>query len=238
MHISKFIYCAFLGLAVNMTVAEEEEPPFFKATYKLFSSGLEIAQMERKLHKEGEEGYIYSSITDTVGLVAMFHKDHIVEVSQWKIVDNHIRPLNYTYSRDRGKKNRRINIDFDWDNKIINNVVNEKYRQMPLQAGILDKLLYQYALMRDLRNNQAEIAYEVTDGGKMKKYNFAKMEDENMQTTLGLLHTVKLQKIKHDDKSRLIIWAAPSLKYLPVKVESTDEDGRTTTALIQTLTWL
>ena len=238
MHICKFIYCAVLGLAVNMAVAAEEEPPFFKATYKLFSSGLEIAQMERKLHKQGDEGYIYSSITDTIGLVAMFHKDHIVEESQWILVDNHIRPLNYTYIRNRGKKNRRINIDFDWDNKIINNVVNDRYRQMPLQAGILDKLLYQYALMRDLRNNQAEIAYEVTDGGKMKKYDFAKMENEIVQTPLGPLQTVKLQKIKHDDQSRLIIWAAPSLKYLPVKVESTDEDGRTTTALIQTLTWL
>ena len=237
MHICKFIFFLSLNMAVNMAFAVEEEPPFFKATYKLFSSGLEIAHMERNLHKQGDEGYIYSSITNTVGLVAMFHKDHIVEVSQWKIIDNHILPLNYTYTRNRGKKNRKINIDFDWANKVINNVVNEKYRQMPLQTGMLDKLLYQYALMRDLRNNQAEIAYEVTDGGKMKKYNFARMGDEIVQTPLGPLQAAKLQRIKHDDQSRLIIWAAPSLKYLPVKVESTDEDGRSTTALIQTLSW-
>ena len=238
MHIGKYIYCAFLSLAVNVTVAAEEEPPFFMATYKLFSSGLEIAQMERRLQKQGEEGYIYSSITHTVGIVAMLHKDHIVEESQWNLVDNLIRPLNYTYIRSGGKKNRRINIDFDWDNKIINNVVNERYRQMPLQTGILDKLLYQYALMRDLMNHQAEIAYEVTDGRKMKKYDFAIMEEEFVKTPLGPLQTVKLQKVKHDDKSKLIIWAASSLKFLPVKVESTDDDGTTTTAIIQTLTWL
>jgi hypothetical protein len=238
MHICKFIYCAYLVLAANSAVAKEEEPPFFNATYKLFSSGLEIAQMERTLHKQGEDGYIYSSITDTIGLVAMFHKDHIVEESHWKIVDNHIRPLHYTYIRNGGKKTRRINIDFDWDRKLISNIVNERHQQMPLQTGILDKLLYQYALMRDLRNNQAEIAYELTDGGKMKKYNFAKMEDEIVQTPLGPLPTVKLQKIGQDDKSKLIFWSAPSLKYLPVKVESTDEDGHTTTAIIQTLTWL
>ena len=238
MHIGKYIYCAFLSLAVNMTVVAEEEPPFFKATYKLFNSDLEIAQMERKLQKQGEEGYIYSSITNTVGLVAMLYKDHIVEESKWKLVDNLIRPLNYTYIRNGGKKIRRINIDFDWDKKIINNVVNERYRQMPLQTGILDKLLYQYALMRDLRNNQAEIAYEVTDGKKMKKYNFAIMEEEFVKTPLGPLQTVKLQKVKHDDNSKLIIWAAPSLKFLPVKVESTDDDGTMVTAIIQTLTWL
>ena len=234
----KFICCLCLILAVNMAFATAEVPPFFNATYKLFSRGLEIAQMERSLHKQGVDGYIFTSITDTVGIVAMFHKDHIVEESQWKIVENQIRPQNYTYIRNGGKKNRRINIDFDWANKIINNVINERQKQMPLQVGILDKLLYQYALMRDLGSNHAEIAYEITDGGKMKKYHFAKMEEALIQTPLGPFQTVKLQKVGQDDKSKLIFWSAPSLNYLPVKVESTDEDGHTTIALIQTLTWL
>ena len=109
---------------------------------------------------------------------------------------------------------------------------------MPLETGMLDKLLYQYALMRDLMNNQAEIVYAVTDGGKMKKYNFARLAEEIVQTPLGDLQTVKLQKVRQDDNSKLIIWSAPALSFLPVKVESTDEDGRTTTALIQTLTWM
>ena len=237
MHKCKFIYCLGLILTITMTDVAAE-PPFFNATYKLFSRGLEIAQMERSLQKQGEDGYTYTSITDTVGLVAMFHKDHIVEESRWKIVDNQIYPQYYTYIRNGGKKTRRINIDFDWSGRIINNVVNERRRQMPLRVGILDKLLYQYALMRDLGNNPAEITYEVTDGGKMKIYHFVKMEDELLKTPLGPVQTVKLQKVGQDDKSRLIFWAAPSLEYLPVKVESTDEDGHTTIALIQTLQWL
>ena len=109
---------------------------------------------------------------------------------------------------------------------------------MPLVPGMMDKLLYQYALMRDLMNNQPEITYDVTDGGKMKKYNFERLKEEVIHTPLGDINTVILQKIKHDDKSKLIIWAAPALKYLPVKVESTDEDGLTTIAIIQTLAWI
>jgi len=237
MHKYKYIFCLCLILTVSMTVAAAEDPPFFNATYKLYSRGLEIAQMERSLHRQGPNGYTYTSVTDTVGLVALFHKDHIVEESRWKIVDNQIHPQNYTYIRKGGKKNRRINIDFDWTNKIINNIVNERQRQMPLQAGMLDKLLYQYALMRDLGNNMTEVTYEVTDGGKMKKYHFIKMEEEVIQTPLGPVHTVKLHKVGQDDKSKLVFWSAPSFDYLPVKVESTDEDGHTTMALIQTLTW-
>ena len=240
MQIVKFIYCAglFFSIVTGRVAMAEQEPPLFNATYSLFSSGLEIAQMERTMRKQGEDEYLYSSNTSTVGLVAVFHKDHIVEESRWKLVDNQVRPLVYTYQRSRGKKDRRINIQFDWDNKLINNVVNERRKQMPLEEGMLDKLLYQYALMRDLLNNQPEIAYDVTDGGKMKKYNFDRMEEEVVHTPLGDLQTVKLQKVKHDDTSKLIIWSAPSLGYLPVKVESTDEDGRATIAIIQSLTWL
>jgi len=241
MQIVKLIYCIILVFtiaAASNVMADQEPPPLFTATYNLFSSGLEIAHMERNMRQQGEHEYIYSSNTNTVGLVAVFHKDHIVEESRWKLVNNQVRPLTYNYLRTRGKKDRRINIQFDWDNKLINNVVNERQRQMPLAEGILDKLLYQYALMRDLMNNQQEIAYDVTDGGKMKKYNFVRMEDEIVHTPLGDLQTVKLQKIKHDDASKLVIWSAPSLRYLPVKVESTDEDGTTTTAIIQTLVWM
>lgn len=238
MHRLKFIYCACLIFTANIILAAEQEPPLFNATYKLFSSGLEIAQMDRSMHRQGPYEYIYSSNTDTVGLVALFHKDHIVEESHWKLVDNQVRPLDYSYIRSRGKKDRRINVQFDWDKKIINNVINDRQLQMPLETGMLDKLLYQYALMRDLMNNQAEIGYDVTDGGKMKKYNFARLEEEIVQTPLGDLQTLKLQKVRHGDNSKLVIWSAPALRFLPVKVESTDEDGRTTTALIQTLTWM
>ena len=238
MIISRFIHCFCLIVTAHIAFAAEQEPPFFNATYKLFNSGLEIAQMERTLRQQENNEYIYSSTTETVGLVAMLHKDHIAEVSHWKLAGGRIIPLQYTYVRNGSRKDRRITIDFDWDKKVINNQSNERRRQMVLQIGIMDKLLYQYALMRDLLNNQAEMAYDVTDGGKMKKYNFEKLEEEIVHTPLGDLQTVKLHKIKHADKSKLIIWSAPALKYLPVKIESTDENGNTTTALIQTLTWM
>lgn len=237
MHLTRCLLGAVLLMVTHPAVTAAEDPPQFRASYHLYSSGLQIAHMERNLSRNGAGEYLYSSDTRTVGLVAALYKDHIVEESRWTLQAGEVRPLAYHYQRNRSKKKRTINIHFDWDKNEIVNMVNDRQLLMPLKPGILDKLVYQYALMRDVPKNAPEIIYDVTDGGKMKKYNFSRAGREVLSTPLGKLETVKLQKVKHDDQSRLVIWVAEALHYLPVQVESTDEEGRTTTAIIQTLDW-
>ena len=206
----------------------------FNVTYKLFSSGFELAEMKRTMSRLPDGNYLYRSQTETVGLVAVFYKDKIVEESRWKLEENQIYPLKYTYNRTRSKKQRKVRIDFDWDKKVIHNRVNENLWKMPLEKGMLDKLLYQYAIMRDLPEKPFPIDYLIADGGKMKTYHFERLANEKLQTPLGELETIKLQNIKPNDDRKLIIWCAPKFNYLPVRVEHTD-DGRLTTAIIQKL---
>lgn len=238
MPVYKYIHFLFAMLAAHTAAAAEQNPVFFNAVYALFSNGLEIARMERSMRPHGDNEYLYSSITDTVGLVTLIHKDHIAEESHWKLDGTRVVPLLYSYVRSGGRKERRITINFDWDKNEIINRVNDRNRHMELRIGILDKLLYQYALMCDLRNHQSELVYDVTDGGKMKKYHFAQLGEEVVHTPMGDLKTLKLHKIKQDDASKLIIWSAPEFNFLPVKIEATEEDGRTTTGVIQSLVWL
>ena len=226
---------ALLLLAASQLMADETHPLSFHATYKLFSGGLEIAQMERTMSKSVGDEYIYRSTTQTIGLVAVFHKDLIEEESRWKLEDGEVLPVNYSYNRSKGKKNRKVNIFFDWDKNVMINEIRGQSLNMPLESGVLDKLLYQYALMRDVKNNNFPITYNIADGGKMKTYHFERLEDETLQTPLGNFNTIKIQNHESKDDKKLVIWCAPELKYLPIKVEHT-EDGRVTTAEIQSLT--
>jgi hypothetical protein len=225
---------AFLLFFAGHLMAEELPALSFQATYKLFSSGLEIAQMERTMNKLEDDEYIYRSTTQTIGLVAAFHKDRIVEASRWKLINGQISPLNYSYLRSKGKKNRKVNIFFDWERNIMINEIRDQRLNMPLESGVLDKLLYQYALMLDVKNNNFPITYNIADGGKMKTYHFERLGNETVQTPLGDFNTVKIRSDDPKDEKKLVIWCAPALKYLPIKVEHT-EDGRITTAVIQSL---
>jgi len=222
-------------LIVSVTVSAKDQPVTFDAVYKLFSSGFELAEMKRSIKQLPSGEYLYRSDTKTIGIVSVFYKDRIIEESKWHIEEGQLYPLHYTYTRKKSDRNRHVNIEFDWDKKIILNRVNDNLWKMPLEKGMLDKLLYQYAIMRDLPVKRFPITYSIADGGKMKSYHMERLGNEKVDTPLGKLHTVKLQNIKPGDDRKLIIWCAPKFKYLPVKVEHTEDNGRVTTAIIQKL---
>lgn len=230
-------YIVFAILLASVAVlAEEQAPSSFKATYKLYYSGMEVAETERSISKTGNDEYIYRSESRTIGLAAVFRDDHIVEQSQWRVIDRQLYPLDYSYVR-KGKKDREVMIHFDWDKDLITSQVNNKTRQTPLESGVLDKLLYQYAIMRDLQNGHFPETYMIADGGKkMQPYYFNPMGEEKIKTPLGDLDTIKVQHTKPNDTRKLVFWFAPELKYMPVKIEHTEEDGSITTAVIQGLT--
>jgi len=141
MQLTKYLLCASLLAFAEMVMTAEEEPPLFRASYHLYSSGLQIAHMERNLTRNSAQEYLYSSDTRTVGLVAALHKDHIVEESRWTLQAGEVRPLAYHYQRSSSKKERTINIHFDWGKNEIANTINDRHLLMPLKPGILDKLV-------------------------------------------------------------------------------------------------
>lgn len=223
-------------LASGAVMADEQVPSSFKATYKLYYSGMEVAETERSMSKAGNDEYIYRSESRTTGLAAVFRDDHIVEQSQWRVIGRQLYPLDYSYVRT-GKKDREVMIHFDWDKDLITSQVNNITWETPLESGVLDKLLYQYAIMRDLQNGHFPETYMIADGGKkMQPYYFNRMGEEKVNTPLGDLDTIKVQNTKPDNVRKLIFWCAPELKYLPVKIEHTEKDGGVTTAVLQVFT--
>jgi len=236
------LYLLFAILLVSAPlVADEEAPSSFKAVYKLYYSGMEVAETERSISKSGNGNneYIYRSESRTIGLASVFRKDHIVEESLWRVIDRQLYPLDYSYVRYRGEKDREVNIHFDWENNVIKSQVNKKTREITLTSGVLDKLLYQYAIMRDLQNGNFPDTYMIADGGRnMETYHFNNMGNEKVKTPLGDLDTIKVEHIKVNDDRKLVFWCAPELNYLPVKIEHTEEDGKVTTAVIQKLAGL
>lgn len=234
--------CVFLGLIVfscyQVKADNQQNPPVFKAVYKLYTSGLEIGETQRVISKTSGNEYNYRSESRATGIVSLFFKDHIIENSRWKFIDNKFIPIDYSYVRYRGEKDREVSIRFDWKNQLLLNQVNEKKYELPLTEGMLDQLSYQYALMYDLYNGQVPEKYSVADGRKIKIYFFEKVGEENVTTPLGDLETVKLFRTRKNDTGKLVLWCAPKYGYLPVKIEKTEDDGRLINAIIQNVVGL
>ncbi|MBI2994862.1 MAG: DUF3108 domain-containing protein [Gammaproteobacteria bacterium] len=213
-----------------------EFPGEFAVTYDLYSKGARIASMERAIARSEDGSYVYQSDTRAVGFIALFRKDHVVERSLWTMVDDSLRPLQYTYQRTGSKRDRNVSVRFDWDAQRIINTINGDSWRMPTAPNVMDKLLYQLAVMHDLKSGRTPLIYTVADGGKIKTYDFERRGEETVSTPLGDILTLKLTRHKQQSEQKMTLWCAPHLSFLPVKVENVEPDGTTTVAIIQSIT--
>jgi hypothetical protein len=223
-----------LLLSAGSAAADPGLPPLFEAEYSLRSTGIEIAVIKRSLMRQVDGSYVYSSESRLAGLAAVVRDDLIQELSHWTFNDQGFMPLDYEYRHTGSRKQRFVQLDFDWAEEIIRIRVNDTRWQLPLALPILDKLLYQLAIMRDLERGTGPISYRIADGGKIKTYDFEQLGRETVQTPYGEFDTVKILRRKRgdDEKRQTTLWCAAALNYLPVKVENVEPDGQVTTALL------
>ena len=230
----KIVLLALL-FSVNANGAEEFTPLTFEADYTIQMKGARVAKMKRQFTRIETGAYRYHSETKTTGLISLFRKDRFVETSNWILRDGQMTPMDYYYSHSGGKKERLVNITFDWDNNRITNSINGKSWKMPASPNVMDKLLYQLAIMYDLKEGRENLRYTIADGGKIKDYNFEILGEEVLKTPLGELDTLKLERHKPNSRRKSTLWCAKELQFLPVKVENVEKDGRITVALIKSL---
>lgn len=223
-----------LGLT-GLTSAAENAPTLFEADYTIRVQGAQIAKMTRRFSRLESGAYQYHSETRTTGLISLFRKDYIIENSEWQLQAQNLIPMDYYYDHSGGKKNRKVNITFDWENNRITNSIDGSSWKMPTAPNIMDKLLYQLAIMYDLQAGKRSLQYTVADGGKTKIYNFEFLGEETVNTPLGNLLTVKLERHKPNSRRKSTLWCAKDLGYLPIKVENIENNGKVTVALIKSL---
>jgi hypothetical protein len=207
-------------------------PKAFTASYSIHVKGAKVAKMERQLAPQADGQLLFESKTRTSGLVAMFKKVRVVEQSLAEVHEGTLRPKRYHYDRMSGDKQKLVTVEFDWEKGKIANIVKEHTWHLDTAPGILDKMLYHVVLMRDLASGKRELEYKIADGGKIKTYRFEVIAEENLNTSLGELATLKLQRIRSDSKRKQTFWCAPALHFVPVRVDSEEKDGSITTAKI------
>ena len=227
--------CLCLAMLSTAAPAESGGSLNFKAKYALYIKGLKVAEMQRRFTRSGDGEYRYRSKTETTGLFSLFRDDKITEESRGRLGTDSAQPLHYQYTQTGSHKQRHVSIRFDWDKKEVINLVNGSTWKMKLEPGVVDKLLYQFIIMRDLSAGKRHLSYVIADGGKTKTYRFDAQGQEVIQTPLGKMLTLKLRRHKPNSRRETTLWCAPALHYLPVKVKNVEKDDKITVAIIQSL---
>lgn len=222
----------FLPLAIAQG-APQSPLPAFHAEYSLKRNGITMGTSTRSLSTAADGAFIYASSTQADGIIAWFVRDRIDEYSKWIFDGTQIRPLEYSYNRHGGSKTRQVKLSFDWQHHTVTNTIDGDPWRMDIPPDAQDKLVYQLAIMYDLMNGKKNLEYKIADGGKLKDYAFAIEGEEVLNTALGKVKTVRIQRI--GDRRDTTVWCAPQFSYLPVRLEQQDTDGSQLTMQINSL---
>ncbi len=197
----------------------------FTAHYDLSRSGIEFGAVRLAFERTKDGRFLYESETNPKGIGKLLRKDRIVERSIWRLQDNRILPLDYTYIHEGSRKDRNVSLKFEWDKGRVVNTAEGHSWTMDIPPGTLDKFVTQLAVMLDLQAGKENLRYAVADGGHLKHYEYTEDGRERVETQLGPFDTVRLLRGKVGKTAKTTLWCAPALDYLPVRVERRNEEG-------------
>lgn len=213
---------------------DPHRPGPFTAVFALTVGGVSVGRMTRALEFSDNDGYRFSSVVDGEGLVALLKPTHITEESVGHWSDTYPVTERYSYEKRAGKKYQKTVIDFDWAAGRSRAVVRGTPIEANIEAGDVDKLSYQLALMRDLATGSAELRYRLADAGRSKDYHLERRAAERITIASGTYETVPVAYLR-DDGRRTVLWCASELQYIPVRIEYREKDGGVTRAELVTL---
>ncbi|WP_250464540.1 DUF3108 domain-containing protein [Microbulbifer litoralis] len=212
-----FTLLAFLLFIVAPAGAQELKP--FEATYEARYSGIGVTAV-RRLTGEGDNWRLQFNADSFLA--------DIREFSRFREQGDQLAPQHYEYHKTGLGRDRHKVLRFEPEQRRVINVRDEKRTLDNVPAGIQDKLTYQLQLALDVAAGRKKLQYAVADGKRIRHYKFAVSGRETIETPLGPVEAIKVERIREEDADReTTIWFAPQWDYALVKLKQQEEDGKT-----------
>ncbi|MDQ2069451.1 DUF3108 domain-containing protein [Natronospira bacteriovora] len=200
----------------------------FEAEYRAFYGSMRGATTRFWLESAGDDEWLWQSRSEPAGMVSMFRDDIVTERSRFRVSNEGLQPLSYRYHHQyRGDTRRERTLNFNWNRQEVRFDDDGDTGTLPLKNGSLDRFLAQYALMRDLARGERPERYLIVYRDEAFEQDLRYQGEERVRTRAGRFSTVKVAMEDEDSDRKLVVWMAPELGYLPVRLEQR-EPGETT----------
>jgi hypothetical protein len=193
------------------------------AAYDIYKGSIKIGKISESF-VVNKNHYSITSITQAVGLLALFKPGEIVIKSSGLITEQGLQPLHFSDFR-AGDESRNRGAEFNWSDKsLILTHDGQKY-VVPLLDGTQDRLSAMYQFMYLKFNKAGLLSFNMTNGSKSDVYNYHVEVDQKVSIPIETFKSVYLASIPEADASRTEIWLAVTHKNFPYKMNITNQDG-------------
>lgn len=182
-----------------------------------------------------EDGF--SLVTEARNLLGRIHEEENFYLDEQGL----LIPVSYVYNRSILGTSRKetITVDAAAGTSVTRRKGEET--QLDFHPGQLGPLSYQIAMAADLATHNGiedahQFSYTVIHRGRLRDYTYeVTAQDIELDTPLGTLSTIQLERVRESDDRETVLWLAPELNYLPVKLMQI-EDGTTYEMSIKSFT--
>jgi len=220
-----------LALALPVAAAADGG---FEASFSMNALGGKVGEVDWMLAVEAGAGMTLSTRSRTAGLAALVRNVEEDELSALRWHGGVLRPVRYRYERRGDKRARVVAIDLAWDESKARGNGRGGAWELPVPQGTVDELSVQLALIADLRAGHRQLSYPVIDDGTLEAMAFRVAGAERLDTRLGELDTVRVERVRDDDRATTY-WFAPALGYMPVRILHEERDGWSVDLRIESL---
>lgn len=201
-----------------------ERPPLPRSAQLTFSvhkgvGGFRVGEAVHTL--EIEDGrYVLHAVIRTVGLVRLFKSYELTQYSSGVYSSSGLLPDQFFEERKESSGTRRNTAEFDHDRQLAH-FSNDQETVLPPDTQDILSIMYQFPPLQG-----AEIApVTVSNGKKIEHYEFEISADEEIETAIGKLLTVRMSKLHAPNEEGLEIWLAREYRLFPVKMRYYERNG-------------
>ncbi|MEQ9465685.1 MAG: DUF3108 domain-containing protein [Haliea sp.] len=188
----------------------------YEAQYEASYSGFPI-KAEHRLTRSGNGYEIRIKARNFLGKITeeeLFHID-----GQGAIV-----PDSYRNDRSIMGTTRKESMAVDHATSSIRADRKGRQAQLDFEPGQLGPLSHQLELARDLQDGVEDLSYAVIIRGSVRDYRYERRGEEDLETPLGTLRVLRLERVRDNSDRETVLWLAPELNYQPVLLRQ-KEDG-------------
>ena len=221
-----------LLFALSTSAASAAVPSRVESTYRVSIGSLKIGEGRDVLQHDGKT-YKVVSESKTAGLAAVYRLN-VSRQSAGRVTSRGLRPDSFAELRN-GKPKRSAR--FDWDKKQALLIDGENQQVVPLPDNTWDQTSFAYNFaFAGLKT--AALQANLTDGRRIKLYEYTIVGEEPLRTELGSLQTIHIRKVQPPgDKRGFEVWIAPGHHNLPVRMRITEKDGTVFDSVISRITY-
>ena len=230
---ARHIVCAFISAcAVLFCSAGYAMPPQrVELTFAINFGAMKLGEGRDVLVHDGKQ---YEVVSETIpkGIAAIFIKK-IRRESRGTITEAGLRPESF---QEHGRKSGIRAAEFDWSTSTLRLINGDTNTIVALPENTIDQASLPYGFAFAGRVPDGFNA-NVADGRRLKEYRYRIVGRERIETVLGEIDTIHVEKVRGpDDKRSFDFWLGVDHYYLPVKMRFI-EKGRAFDSVVTAITY-